>query len=107
MICLRTTCRAEVVESDAICPEYGDDITARQERADKVEKLIAASCHAEPATPVRAAWIQGEHRERTAVESPRTTYPRLAGRVHHGKRGLARGRQARKVHLGNGACPCL
>jgi len=58
-----TNCWAEVPESAATCPRCGDDIAARQTRADFVDKLIAALRHCEPMTPVRAAWILGERRE--------------------------------------------
>lgn len=63
-----TNCWAEVAESDVVCPQCGDDIAARQARADYVDKLIAALRHPEPTTPIRAAWILGERRERAAVE---------------------------------------
>lgn len=63
-----TNCWAEVAESAVVCPRCGDDLIARQARADYVEKLIAALHHPEPSTPVRAAWILGERRERAAVE---------------------------------------
>ncbi len=63
-----TSCWAEVGESATICPKCGDDIAARQARANYVEKLIAALEHPEPTTPIRAAWILSERRERTAVE---------------------------------------
>jgi len=64
-----SNCWAEVPESAAICPRCGDNIPARQARADYVDKLITALRHPEPTTPVRAAWILGERRERRAVES--------------------------------------
>ncbi|MGB8368606.1 MAG: HEAT repeat domain-containing protein [Limisphaerales bacterium] len=60
-------CWAMVLESARICPICGDDITARQARADYADKLVAALRHPEPTTPVRAAWILGERRERKAV----------------------------------------
>jgi HEAT repeat protein len=63
-----TNCWAEVAESAVVCPRCGDDIVARQARSDYVAKLIAALRHPEPTTPVRAAWILGERRERAAVE---------------------------------------
>jgi len=64
-----TNCWREVPESAALCPHCGDDIPARRARADYVDKLIAALRHPEPTTPIRAAWILGERRERRAVES--------------------------------------
>ena len=63
-----TQCWAEVPASATRCPRCGDDIVARQARSDYTEKLIAALRHPEPTTPVRAAWILGERRERAAVE---------------------------------------
>jgi HEAT repeat protein len=63
-----TNCWAEVPESATICPHCGDDIAARQARADFVDKLIAALHHPEATTPMRAAWILGELRERRAVQ---------------------------------------
>jgi HEAT repeat protein len=58
---------AEVAESATTCPHCGDDIVARQARADFVDKLIAALRHPEPTTPLRAAWIPGQRHERKAV----------------------------------------
>jgi len=63
-----TQCWAEVPGAATRCPRCGDDIVARQARSDYTEKLIAALRHPEPTTPVRAAWILGERRERAAVE---------------------------------------
>ncbi|MBM3860828.1 MAG: HEAT repeat domain-containing protein [Verrucomicrobia bacterium] len=60
-------CWAEVMATAQICPRCGDDILARQARADFVEKLISALRHPEPTTPIRAAWILGQRRERRAV----------------------------------------
>ncbi|HUJ11881.1 MAG TPA: HEAT repeat domain-containing protein [Verrucomicrobiae bacterium] len=60
-------CWREVPESATICPHCGDDMIARQARSDFVDKLIAALRHPEPLTPMRAAWILGERRERQAV----------------------------------------
>ncbi len=61
-------CWGEVPEKEIICPRCGDDIAARQARSDFVDKLIAALHHPEPMTPVRAAWILGQRRERRAVQ---------------------------------------
>ena len=63
-----TSCWAEVPESSSSCPTCGDDIEARQRESDYAGKLIAALRHPEPMTPIRAAWILGERRERKAVE---------------------------------------
>ena len=63
-----TNCWAEVPESATICPHCGDNIQARRAKADYADKLIAALRHPEPTTPVRAAWILGERRERKAIE---------------------------------------
>jgi len=63
-----THCWTEVPEQATVCPRCGDDIAARQASADFVEKLIAALHHPEPTTPIRAAWILGQRREREAVE---------------------------------------
>ena len=63
-----THCWRAVPESATVCPHCRDDIAARQARADYADKLIAALHHPEPTTPVRAAWILGQRRERKAVE---------------------------------------
>lgn len=61
-----TNCWSLVAESRRICPSCGDDIPARQARADYADKLIAA-LHTESSTSVHAAWILGERREQKAV----------------------------------------
>jgi HEAT repeat protein len=63
-----THCWREVPPTATVCPHCGDDIAARQARADYADKLIAALRHPESATPIRAAWILGQRRERKAVE---------------------------------------
>ncbi len=63
-----TNCWREVPQTATVCPHCGDDIAARQSRADYADKLIAALHHPEPTTPIRAAWILGQRRERRAVE---------------------------------------
>jgi len=60
-------CWSEVPETAAVCPHCGDDIALHLARADYSDKLIAALHHPEPTTPVRAAWVLGERRERKAV----------------------------------------
>jgi HEAT repeat protein len=62
-----TQCWSEVPGSATICPRCGDDIAARLARSDFADKLIAALHHPEPTTPIRAAWILGQRRERRAV----------------------------------------
>lgn len=63
-----THCWREVAQAATVCPHCGDDIAARQTRTDYADKLIAALHHPEPTTPIRAAWILGQRRERKAVE---------------------------------------
>jgi len=63
-----THCWHEVPESATACPHCGDDIAARQTHTDYTDKLIAALHHPEPTTPIRAAWILGQRRERMAIE---------------------------------------
>lgn len=63
-----TRCWSGVPETATICPHCGDNIAARQARTDYADKLIAALRHPEPTTPIRAAWILGERRERKAIE---------------------------------------
>lgn len=63
-----THCWREVPQAATVCPHCSDDIAARQARADYADKLIAALHHPEPTTPIRAAWILGQRRERKAVE---------------------------------------
>ena len=60
-------CWGEIAESAATCPVCYIDISERISQADYTHKLIAALRHKEPTTPVRAAWILGERRERRAV----------------------------------------
>lgn len=64
-----TNCWGEVPEAATLCPHCGDDMAARQARADYADKLIAALHHPEATTPIRAAWILGQRREHHAVES--------------------------------------
>jgi HEAT repeat protein len=63
-----TNCWAKVPESAKICPYCGDNIQARRANADYADKLLSALRHPEPTTPIRAAWVFGELRERKAVE---------------------------------------
>jgi len=51
------------------CPNCGLDIRAFFRDKDYVDKLSVALGHPEPTTPVRAAWILGERRERRAVQA--------------------------------------
>jgi HEAT repeat protein len=60
-------CWRDVPETAVVCPHCGHNIAAQLARADYADKLIAALHHPEPTTPVRAAWILGERRERKAV----------------------------------------
>jgi len=62
-----THCWREVQQTATVCPHCGDDIAARQAHADYTDKLIGALHHPEPTTPIRAAWILGQRRERKAV----------------------------------------
>jgi HEAT repeat protein len=60
-------CWAEVAERAAICPHCHADISKQISESDYTDKLISALWHKEPMTPVRAAWILGERREKKAV----------------------------------------
>jgi HEAT repeat protein len=60
-------CWGEVAETAIVCPHCSSNISERISQADYTDKLIAALRHKEPTTPVRAAWILGERRERKAV----------------------------------------
>ncbi|MFN3409635.1 MAG: SUMF1/EgtB/PvdO family nonheme iron enzyme [Limisphaerales bacterium] len=62
-----THCWREVPEAATVCPHCGDDIAARQAGRDYTDKLIAALHHPEATTPIRAAWLLGQRRERKAV----------------------------------------
>ena len=60
-------CHAENRMGDVTCSRCGAELGASDE--DYVSKLISALEHPEPETPVRAAWILGELKERRAVEA--------------------------------------
>lgn len=61
-------CWSEVAAEVASCPSCGALIQQVLAEQDYVDKLIAALKHPEPTTPIRAAWILGERKERRAVE---------------------------------------
>jgi HEAT repeat protein len=63
------SCWREFPESTTTCPHCHANITGRLWQANYVEKLITALDHKEPTTPVRAAWILGERREKKAVSA--------------------------------------
>jgi DNA-directed RNA polymerase subunit RPC12/RpoP len=50
------------------CPYCGAEILESWRSKDYVEKLIVALEHPEPSTPIRAAWLLGQSRERRAIE---------------------------------------
>ncbi len=60
-------CHAENQMGDAICNSCGAELNSSSQ--DFVSKLISALDHPEPETPVRAAWILGELKEKRAVEA--------------------------------------
>jgi len=60
-------CWGEVSEQATTCPHCYEKISERISQADYIDKLIAALRHKEATTPVRAAWILGERREKKAV----------------------------------------
>jgi HEAT repeat protein len=60
-------CWAEVAERATICPHCHTDICEQISKSDYTDKLISALRHKEPMTPVRAAWVLGERRERRAA----------------------------------------
>jgi HEAT repeat protein len=61
------SCWGDVNEADRVCPHCGVDIRGVLDQRDYVAKLIAALSHPEPTTPVRAAWILGKLRAKSAV----------------------------------------
>ena len=61
------SCWGEVSEQAATCPHCYENISERISQANYIDKLAAALRHKEPTTPVRAAWILGERREKKAV----------------------------------------
>jgi HEAT repeat protein len=63
------SCWGEVDEAERVCPHCGVDIPSVLDQRDYVAKLIAALSHPEPTTPVRAAWILGKLRAKSAVGS--------------------------------------
>ena len=79
----RPLCHAENRLSDANCHRCGAELDTGG--ADYVSKLISALDHPEPETPVRAAWILGELRERRTVEA----LERVGGEVAEWALGLA------------------
>ena len=62
-------CWADFAEDLATCSRCGADIHAFWNSKDMVEKLILALNHAEPETPIRAAWILGQRREVGAAQA--------------------------------------
>ena len=60
-------CWEEIAKEAAHCPSCGADLAAADAEA-YATKLIRALRHPEPQTAVRAAWILGERRERSAVD---------------------------------------
>jgi HEAT repeat protein len=61
-------CWKEVKETDTVCPHCLANIAELLQQRDYVAKLIAALSHPEPGVPIRAAWILGKLRARTAVQ---------------------------------------
>ncbi len=60
-------CHAENQMGDSTCHRCGAMLDTSGQ--DYVSKLISALDHPEPETPVRAAWILGELKEKRAVEA--------------------------------------
>lgn len=61
------SCWGEVNDAERVCPHCGVDIPGLLDQRDYVAKLIAALSHPEPTTPIRAAWILGKLRAKSAV----------------------------------------
>jgi HEAT repeat protein len=66
MVSFCPNCWREVAAAARSCPACGADLAFEDARP-FVDKLRRALFHHEPQTAVRAAWILGERRERTAV----------------------------------------
>lgn len=62
-------CWQDFPEDVRVCPRCGTEILAFWRGKTYAQRLIAALRHPEPETAERAAWILGELREETAVES--------------------------------------
>ncbi|NLH42364.1 MAG: HEAT repeat domain-containing protein [Planctomycetes bacterium] len=62
-------CWKDFAEDLAQCPECGLNIRHFYDSKDYCEKLILALSHPERQTPLRAAWILGQRRERRAVSA--------------------------------------
>jgi HEAT repeat protein len=60
-------CWSEVKEGEKVCPRCGVEISKVLDQRDYIGKLIAALSHPEPTTPLRAAWLLGKLRARSAV----------------------------------------
>lgn len=60
-------CWAQVAESARVCPQCKADIAEWKSQHDYVDQLIAALRHRVPTTPVLAAQVLGERREKKAV----------------------------------------
>jgi len=102
-------CWQEISVESLFCPVCGVEVS----QADALpfpEKLRRALKHPEPKTAVRAAWILGEHHERSAVpdliatlESARDLYPAEAAAEALGKIGDGRARPALEHAASTGA----
>jgi len=62
-------CWKDFAEDLAQCPGCGLNIRHFYDSKDYCEKLILALSHPERQTPLRAAWILGQRRERRAVSA--------------------------------------
>lgn len=60
-------CWFEVKEEEKVCPHCAAEISKVLDQRDYIGKLIAALLHREPSIPLRAAWLLGKLRAKSAV----------------------------------------
>ncbi len=60
-------CWRDFAEDETICPHCGLDIQEYWKSKDYVEKLIISLRHPEKETPLRAAWLLGQLKDKRAV----------------------------------------
>jgi hypothetical protein len=60
-------CWGEVRQENDICPHCAAEIQTVLDQRNYIGKLIAALSNPEPGTPLRAAWLLGQLRARSAV----------------------------------------
>lgn len=62
------SCWTEINKDCETCPACNVDIKRYSANEGFIDKLIAALQHPEPTTPIRAAWILGQRRDKKAIQ---------------------------------------